>query len=190
MEDNFSNKQVEITQLPSVEEVVFSKLDHQYFRLEIIWAAIRLVVFFGIGIGAFFVGNYFTGLAISKTLEWGIFLSCLLIGVISAIVGVYGFHYKGYAIRQHDIIYKTGLINRKQLVVPYNRVQHVEVYQGAVSRMFGLCELVFFTAGGQLGDLCIPGLTLNDAEKIKTFVITKVQPLAEVKHEITLGEDE
>lgn len=91
-----------------------------------------------------------------------------------------GVNKKGYAVREHDIIYKTGLLSQKQITIPFNRVQHVEIYEGFLLRLFGLARIEFFTAGGNWGDLKIPGLLINEADKIKAFVIEQVLPPTKV----------
>ncbi|MVX34903.1 PH domain-containing protein [Myroides sp. LoEW2-1] len=189
MED-FVNNQVEVSSIPTVEEVVFVGLDKQYFKIVLFWAIIRLLLCFVIGLSVFFFSDLVeTALPIEKN-KYVLSLFIICIGICNVILSVLAFKQKGYAVRKYDIIYQTGLINKKQIVIPFNRVQHIEVYEGAIARIYGLCELEFFTAGGQMGDLSIPGLKLQDAERIKAYVITKVQPLAVTEDSLNTEENE
>ena len=81
-----------------------------------------------------------------------------------------GFPYKAYLLRDHDILYKTGYLSRRTTAVPKNRIQHVEIRQGVLSRMFKLSKLVVFTAGGNASDLSISGLKPEVAQQLKEHI--------------------
>ena len=84
------------------------------------------------------------------------------------------FPYKGYAIRQRDIIYKKGWLWKSVTTVPFNRVQHCDIKQGLIERQFNLSSLNVYTAGGQNSDLTIPGLEFEMAEKYKAFILKTI----------------
>jgi hypothetical protein len=77
-------------------------------------------------------------------------------------------------LREKDISYKTGIIFYKQISVTFNRIQHVEVSQGVLGKLFGLSSVKIFTAGGSASDLSIPGLLTADAQKLKAFISEKI----------------
>ena len=78
---------------------------------------------------------------------------------------------KKYALRERDIIYQSGLLWRRYTVLPFNRVQHAEVQQGPVERLFELSKLKIYTAGGSGSDMIISGLPLDRAQNIKHFIL-------------------
>src|SRR5690606_34350403 len=47
----------------------------------------------------------------------------------------------GYALREHDIIVRTGIFWKKETIQPIRRVQHVEVTQGPLDKQFGMANL-------------------------------------------------
>ena len=65
---------------------------------------------------------------------------------------------RGYAVRDKDILYKSGVLWRSAQAVPFNRIQHAVRGSGPVERGFGLASLTAYTAGGSGGDLRIAGL--------------------------------
>jgi membrane protein YdbS with pleckstrin-like domain len=83
------------------------------------------------------------------------------------------FAIKQYALRKHDVIYTSGWIIRNTTVLPFNRVQHVEIKHGPIDRMFGLSSLKIFTAGGSQSDMVIPGLERERAQRIKELIVNK-----------------
>ena len=86
---------------------------------------------------------------------------------------------KGFALRRHDIAYRSGLFWQKTVLLPFNRVQHAEVSSGPLQRKFNLASLKLFTAGGSSVDLRIDGLTGERAEQVRTFIMEERDPLAE-----------
>lgn len=53
----------------------------------------------------------------------------------------------GYLEREEDFIVRSGVMWRKQVVIPYGRMQYVEVNSGPLERRYGLCQLTLNTAG-------------------------------------------
>jgi membrane protein YdbS with pleckstrin-like domain len=80
---------------------------------------------------------------------------------------------KSYAVRDHDIAYRSGLFWRKTVLLAFDRVQHIEVSSGPLQRQFGLASIKFFTAGGASVDLKIDGLVAADAERLREFILTR-----------------
>jgi hypothetical protein len=71
-----------------------------------------------------------------------------------------------FALREHDLWVRSGVLWRNTSVIPYARLQFVDTTQGPLDRMFGLAQLVVHTAApGTSGRL--PGLALNDAEALR-----------------------
>ena len=81
---------------------------------------------------------------------------------------------RGYALRERDIVFRSGVLWRSVTAVPFNRVQHVETSNTPLDRKFGLANLQIFTAGGSGGDLSISGLGVDRAEQLRVFILEKV----------------
>ena len=81
---------------------------------------------------------------------------------------------RGYVVRDHDIVYKSGVLWRSVKAVPYSRVQHAETASSPIDRRFGLARLVVYTAGGSGGDLRIDGLASDLAEQLRAYVAERL----------------
>jgi len=90
------------------------------------------------------------------------------------LISVLGFSRKGYLVRENDVSFKKGLIVYKQTSVPFNRIQHVEVNQGILGKIFKLSSVKIYTAGGTASDLSIPGLPVDTAQNLKAFLSEKI----------------
>lgn len=51
-----------------------------------------------------------------------------------------------------------GILFRHDTVVPFGRVQHIDVNQGPVDRFFGIATLTLHTAGSHNASVHLPGL--------------------------------
>lgn len=80
-----------------------------------------------------------------------------------------------YAVRQHDVIVRSGVFWRKETVQPIKRIQHVEQHQGPVDKRFGLYQLNLYSAGTGHFTLRIPGLDADAAARIKQFILNVQQ---------------
>ncbi|MDQ7991423.1 MAG: PH domain-containing protein [Propionicimonas sp.] len=76
----------------------------------------------------------------------------------------------GFAEREHDLVISTGLWNRKLAVIPYSRMQSVQVHSGPVERLWGIAKVSLVTASVETR-ATIPGLTATDATRLRDRLI-------------------
>jgi membrane protein YdbS with pleckstrin-like domain len=170
--NEFTNNTIEIDQLPKFEEVQLNGLHPKYINVLLF----NFLLLFILIIGGFSTLFYFKNDAFSNS-TWILILIGILVFLAGLIVFTkLSFNKKGYAFREHDTIYKSGLISETTTIIPFNRVQHVALHQGFISRKLGLASIELFTAGGSSSDLEIPGLLLADAQIIKNLVSQKINP--------------
>ncbi|MEM7347969.1 MAG: PH domain-containing protein, partial [Chloroflexota bacterium] len=153
--------------LPQLELAEYHTLESKYLNLSLIsnslfWGIVLIASIILLVVGRLNEMSIWTGLP-----------SVVMVFVMIAqwILTRKGFYKKSYAIRERDIIYKSGLIWQSTTAVPFNRVQHSAVQQGPIARYFGLATLYIYTAGGSGSDLTIPGLSLERAQQIKDFIL-------------------
>lgn len=165
---DFTNDILDTTTLPRFEDVPFRLLDRRYWKVTLLSI---FTTFSIIGVLAVLAILYVDD--VDPVTPWmisGIVAAFVLTLLLSRV----GFLKKGYAFREHDVLYRHGIIATKTIVIPYNRVQHVALHEGLFSRMFGLAEVAVFTAGGNSGDIDIPGIAKAEAEDIKQLLMGKI----------------
>lgn len=167
--ENFSNETIDITQLPKFEEVPFLSLQKSYWKVILINLFIVFLLL-TIGLG-------FALLKIEELVEYqlGISIAFGLLILIFVFFSHLSFKKKGFAFRDHDVLFRYGIIATNTIVIPYNRIQHVALHEGIVSRYFGLAKIEIFTAGGSSSDIEIPGIEKVQAENIKQLLMGKIQ---------------
>jgi membrane protein YdbS with pleckstrin-like domain len=72
----------------------------------------------------------------------------------------------GYAERDDDLLIRGGLMFQTVLVVPYGRMQYVDVAVGPIDRMLGLCKVQLHTASST-AKAEIPGLTVAEGARLR-----------------------
>ncbi|HLV47948.1 MAG TPA: PH domain-containing protein [Aliidiomarina sp.] len=76
-----------------------------------------------------------------------------------------------YYVADDYIGFVVGAVWHTEVVVTFNRLQHLEIARGPLERMLKLSRLVLYTAGGSTADLVIPGLTMPQAEQLRDQVL-------------------
>lgn len=170
MHSSFENIQIDVESLPKQEDLHFAPLERSYLNVSLItlflfWAAIFSIAY---------VGPRFA------EIDLPVFISRLRpfvlipLAITTLLLAFFGFRKKGYALREKDILYKSGLIWKSITTIPFSRIQHCEVKEGPIERLFGLSSLHIYTAGGSSSDIDIPGLHPQGAQDIKQFVLQKI----------------
>ena len=72
----------------------------------------------------------------------------------------------GYLEREDDLLVRRGLLVRRLSVVPYGRMQFIDVVAGPVERFFGLATVRLHTAAAAT-DARIPGLAAAEAARLR-----------------------
>ena len=169
MQPPFHNAQVDIESLPDYSDLDLIPMDRNYLKSRMIgWAILSLVI---VGIWLTVVLNYSDENPTKAKIIVTVIASVLILWRL--IISYFGFFKKSYALRQKDVLYKSGLIWQGTTIIPFNRIQHTEVNHGPIDRFFGLASLKLFTAGGSASDLTIPGLKDHDAHRLKDFIAKK-----------------
>lgn len=72
----------------------------------------------------------------------------------------------GYAEREDDLLVTRGVLFRSLTVVPYGRMQFVDVASGPIDRRYGLATVQLHTASPST-DAKIPGLPAEEAARLR-----------------------
>jgi hypothetical protein len=170
----FENDEISTEELPHADSVTWSGMDPKFTRRLLTQSALTLI-FLSIGItGLQFVFLVaFADENIDINLGW-LWLLIPLLALPLIAWPLISVPRIGYAIRDRDIIYKSGVFWHTVTAIPFNRIQHVEKSSTPLDRRFDIASLQLFTAGGSGGDLKIHGLPVDAAESLRVFILDKV----------------
>lgn len=166
-ETTFTNTQVNVFDLPKMEEVQYTPLHSAslYVNMIVLGILFLLVV----------AGVCVLGFTVHEVRPY-LFLSLLVVSIIFvflAWIEYRSFRFRGYALRTHDLLFREGWLWKSWTVIPFNRIQHLEINQGPIDRLFDLAALQLYTAGGASSDIEIDGLTPQTAADIKSYITGK-----------------
>ena len=172
----FSNPEIDPAQIPRAEAVEFRPIGRDYLRsLRLTWAIQFTLLAVLITALIYFIP--------ALRLPWVIALSaglyCLLLATTVGF-GTLSFRHRAFAVRTHDILYRSGWFTKTLHAVPFNRLQHAVIHRGPIDRKFGLASLTLHTAAFGSEDLTIHGLKQQEAEDLRAFIIEKIKPLQDV----------
>ncbi|HLW40746.1 MAG TPA: PH domain-containing protein [Flavobacterium sp.] len=165
----FENNTLDLDQIPQYEEVVFTDLHKDYVKILQMNAAITLLIGVIVSVGLYFI--------FEETEKYYFIAGILLLSVFIGCFPLITYKKKQYAFRKHDVLYKKGLIFKSTNIVPYIRLQHVVIKQGWYAKRLELAVLELHTAANDRVDVAIPGLTLEEAERWKSFLLNRLQEL-------------
>ncbi len=163
---SFENFPIDLGTLPSGEHLEFHPLQPAYK-----WILVINTLFFFV----FLIGGTVLAYVLnSEEIPSWIFYLTMAVWVIAlafrSVLMLIAFNKRGWLIRTHDVVYQKGILRYTMVTVPFTRIQHSEIRQSAVARMFGLAKVRIFTAGGMSSDLTIPGLSYEQALQLKDYL--------------------
>lgn len=76
----------------------------------------------------------------------------------------------GHALLPDRLRAVDGYLFHRDTLVPFARVQHIDVTRGPLERMFGVASLVVHTAGTHNSIVTLPGLSPGDADAMRETI--------------------
>lgn len=147
----------------------------------------------GMGVGAFlalaFAGVGFAIARIEDGISFNLTTPILLI-VLAALIyllAAYGWavltvRFYKYELREDGFRKEHGVIWKKYITIPYDRIQNVDIHRGILARILGLSDLQIQTAGaitagsyGAFSEGRLPGIDKALAEEIRDRLVARVR---------------
>lgn len=129
-------------------------------------AAIRAIILLVLAV----VGEYFLqrelGLSGGYIVGAAVLLALMLVFLLPHRV----YRRWGYDMGIEQLRVLRGFLWRTDTIVPFNRIQHIDVAQGPLQRFFGLSTLIVHTAGTHNSIVTLPGLATADAEDMREAI--------------------
>lgn len=143
---------------PWPDTVQWRRVSPKLITVELIGrTAFTLVVIVGLVIGW----------SLAPYWAWPAGIAAMLVyGIWRAIVTIRAVRAWGYAERDNDLLVRHGLLVRRLSIVPYARMQYVDVTAGPLERAFHLATVQLHTAAAA-SDARVPGLPAEEASRLR-----------------------
>ncbi len=154
---------------PWPDTVAWRSISPRYFWLRLAVLTVWTLAFaVAATVAAFLVSQWLLLLA----------LAAVVLGVLRAIFMRRSIRAWGYAERAEDLLVRHGLLVRRLSIVPYARMQFVDVTAGPLERAAGLATVTLHTAAAA-SDASVPGLEAAEATRLRD----RLAALGEIREE-------
>lgn len=120
--------------------------------------------------------------------EWVFRLGWFGLVVFAAVLFVWArlsYHFYRYELTNLGFRRESGVIYKKYVTIPYEKIQNVDIYRGIIARFLGLSDLHIQTAGtssigrygkyGAFSEGNLPGLQRDEAERLRDELVRRAQ---------------
>lgn len=106
--------------------------------------------------------------------DWGVYGGFALVALVFALVAIL-FHWVTYrrfryGVGAGEIVIESGLLTRTRRLIPFDRVQDVDIERGPLQRLFGLATVRIETGGGKSDEGVIDSVSLREADRLRDAV--------------------
>src|SRR4030042_4370878 len=116
---------------------------------------------------------------------WGIAASVFLI-ILWVVWAKLAYNFYRYELREDGFRKELGVIWKKYVTIPYDRIQNIDIYRGVIARLLGLSDLHIQTAGasaqysrygawGLAAEGRLPGLSPEVAEQLRDELVRQAK---------------
>ena len=129
-----SNQQIHLENITEVDQLNYEPLEPKYIKVQFIVTLLTYLILSGL--------SFFILLADKFTyrIELLVLVECLIL--LGATINLWmlpkAFAYKGFALREHDITYRSGIFFPSVVTIPFCKIQQVSIQQNPISRLLGL----------------------------------------------------
>ncbi len=85
------------------------------------------------------------------------------------------YHARGYDMGGDRLRVVKGILFRSDTVVPFGRIQHIDVHQGPLQRAYGISSLIVHTAGTHNASVLLPGLGNETALEMREDIRSHIK---------------
>jgi len=90
------------------------------------------------------------------------------------------YYFYRYELREDGFRKEHGVVWKKYVTIPYDRIQNIDIYRGIIARLLGISDLQIQTAGGitagshgSFSEGRLPGLSREIAEQLRDELIQR-----------------
>lgn len=164
----FTNGTVDFASLPNYQETTLTKPNSKYWNVILLNIGLTFLVFL-IAATTILILN-----PSLKKYTLFVIAAILFLAFLTLFIYRTSFKRRGYALREKDILFKSGILAEKTTIIPLNRIQHIAINEGPFSRIYNLAALQIYTASGNTGEIKITGIKTDLAKAIKEEIINQV----------------
>jgi putative membrane protein len=75
-----------------------------------------------------------------------------------------------YGVGERDIVIESGVLHRQRRVIPFDRVQDIDIEQRFLARLFGAAKVRIETGGGGKNEGDLDAVSLSEAQRLRDII--------------------
>ncbi|MBA3676724.1 MAG: PH domain-containing protein [Sphingosinicella sp.] len=92
-------------------------------------------------------------------------------GIAAALAGGYLYWRRfRYGVGNREIVIESGIFHRQRRVIPFDRIQDIDIEQGLLSRLFGTAKVKIETGGGSKNEGDLDSVALEEAHRLREIL--------------------
>ncbi len=98
--------------------------------------------------------------------------------VIAYIIATFEYKFYLYAVKKEGFYKEYGIISKKYVTIPYERIQNIDVHQSVLARILGLYSIKIQTAGNSgvsVAEGILPGVSKEEATRLRNELLTRAK---------------
>lgn len=166
--------QITWEEIPQHKDVLLQPIEKNYKKVLLIQWVIVWLIISAVGVAFILLIDSLQSTLIILLSIIGIFL----LGGFHFLSINKGFPQMAYAMREQDVLFRKGWLFQQLHIVPLSKIQHCVIKKGPLERKYKLASLQLFTAANaSFADIKIGGLTEEQAERLKEWVLSKTDEI-------------
>ena len=166
-----TNRQKFLEGTDPVECLSYERLNDRYIKVVLVNIILTYAAAMFVPAAAFLMDDFNYVWQLFAVSEAVLAAAC----VINLCLSRKAYRFKGFALREGDVTYRSGIFFPTTTTIPFRKIQQVSIKQNPVLRLFGLYA-VEITNGAQMeSSVTIPGLTKDVAERMKQLITSRIQ---------------
>lgn len=137
-------------------------------RVRIVWAAGSALLWLGLGA----VGAVVLAITVSGALAGVAVAAAVVLAALSGLWAHLAWRAFRWSAWDDALELRHGVVTRRSSLVPYHRIQQIDVHRGPIERAVGLASLVLRTAASST-DAELPGIAAGDAEQLRHELLAR-----------------
>ena len=137
-------------------------------RIRVVWAVSSTVPWIVLGAAG--------AIALAVTGRGALAAVAAVVAVVIAVVGVsvVGWRWRCWSWSAWDdaLELQHGVLNRRASVVPYHRIQQIDIHRDPIDRLLGLSKLILRTAAAT-SDATLPGIAAPHADELRHALLRR-----------------
>ena len=171
-----TNSAVNLESIPQISALCWRKVSTRLVVRNTLRNTLTVAIVLGLFFGLMIPGWIPAKAIFTHAIGLFLFGFTLVLLVVSVIWPIFEVPRRGFIVRDHDFLYKQGIVNEQTFSIPFVRIQHAETTVNIFDRLVNLGSLNLYTSGARSAFL---GFERDFAHELRAHILDRIRDLDE-----------